>query len=158
MSTTPPHRTALHDLGLDAAWLAARIEESPILLDLTDGMPKFERTVPRPGTGRFAVLLFDPSDGTRFIVEVQTGNADTDQLARALELWETERTRLPVNHRVVVAAEHIPVDVAHAAALAQATAPLGLLELHAERTGNIVTVHGEPVPLPGPDDPIAPGP
>lgn len=56
------------------------------------------------------------------------------------------------------AAEHIPADVAHAAALAQATAPLGLLELHAEKTGTIVTVHGVPVPLPGPDDPIAPGP
>jgi hypothetical protein len=146
------------DLGLDTAWLAARIEESPILLDLTDGMPKFERTVPRSGPDRFAVLLFDPADGTRFIVEVQLGAADTDQLARALALWEAERTRLPVAHRVVVAAEHIPVEVAHAAALAQATAPVGLLELHAEKTGNIVTVHGEPVPLPGPDDPVAPGP
>lgn len=158
MSTAQPHRQTLQDFGLDAGWLAARIEESPILLDLSDGMPQFERTVPRPGTGRFAVLLFDPADGTRFIVEVQTGNSDTDQLARALELWEAEHTRLPVAHRVVVAAEHIPVDVAHAAALAQATAPVVLLELHAEQTGNIVTVHGETVPLPAPDDPIAPGP
>jgi hypothetical protein len=157
VSTTQP-RPTLKDLGLDAAWLAARIEESPILLDLTDGMPQFERTVPRTGPDRFAVLLFDPADGTRFIVEVQLGAADTDQLTRALALWEAEHARLPVAHRVVVAAEHIPADVAHAAALAQATAPLGLLELHAEKTGNIVTVHGEPVPLPGPDDPIAPGP
>ncbi|AMM31420.1 hypothetical protein SA2016_0730 [Sinomonas atrocyanea] len=158
MSTTQPRRPTLKDLGLDAAWLAARIEESPILLDLTDGMPKFERTVPRTGPDQFAVLLFDPADGTRFIVEVQLGAADTDQLTRALALWEAERTRLPVAHRVVVAAEHIPADVAHAAALAQATAPVGLLELHAEKTGNIVIVHGEPVPLPGPDAPIAPGP
>ena len=158
MSTTPHHRRTLHALGLHGPWLAARIEESPILLDITEGMPKFERTVPRHDPEHFAVLIFDPADGTRFIVEVQTGDADTDQLARALELWEAERTRLPVAHRVVVAAEHIPADVAHAAALAQATAPVELLELHAEQTGNIVTVHGEPVPLPGPDDPIAPGP
>ncbi|GAB2734521.1 hypothetical protein [Sinomonas soli] len=156
MSTTPPSQS-LHDLGLDGAWLASRIEESPILLDVTDGMPKFERTVPRSAE-QFAFLLFDPADGTRFIIEAQTGPADTDQLARALELWETERTRLPVNHRVVVAAEHIPAEVAHAAALAQATVPVELLELHAERTGKIVTVHGEPVPLPGSDDPIAPTP
>ncbi|GAB2742511.1 hypothetical protein [Sinomonas soli] len=121
-------------------------------------MPKFERTVPRTSTEQFAVLLFDPADGTRSIAEVQTGTAGTDQLARALDLWETERTRLPVGHRVVVAAERILVNVAHAAALAQATAPVELLELHAERTGNIVTVHDEPVALPGPDDPIAPGP
>lgn len=158
MSTTPPHRRTLQDFGLGADWLAARIEESPILLDVTDGMPKFERTVPRPGAGGFAVLIFDPTDGARFIVEVQTGGADTDQLARALELWEAERTRLPVAHRVVVAAEHIPIEVVHAAALAQATAPVELVELHAEKTGKIITVHGEPVPLPGPDGPIAPGP
>jgi hypothetical protein len=145
-------------LGLDCARLAARIEESPVLLDLTDGIPQFERTVPRPGPDRFAVLLFDPADGTRVIVEVQLDAADTDQLARALNLWETERTRLPVPHRVVLAAEHIPADLAHAAALAQATAPIELLELHAEQTGNIVTVHGEPIPLPRPDDPITPGP
>lgn len=158
VSPTPPHRQTLHALGLDGTWLATRIKESPILLDLTDGMPKFERAVSRDDSDRFAVILFDPADGTRLIVEVQTGNADTDQLGRALDLWEAEHTRLPVSHRVVLAAEHIPVDVAHAAALAQATAPVELLELHAEQTGNIVTVHGEPVPLPGPDDVIAPGP
>jgi hypothetical protein len=158
MSTTQPHRSALRELGLDGARLAARIEDSPILLDLTDGMPQFERAVPRPGPDRFALILFDPADGTRFIVEVQLGPADTDQLARALELWEDEHSRLPVPHRVVVAAEHIPAEVAHAAALAQAAAPVRLLELHAEKTGNIVTVHGEPVALPGPDDPLAPGP
>ncbi|MDQ0259583.1 hypothetical protein J2W20_001474 [Sinomonas atrocyanea] len=155
--STPQHRSsALHALGLDAAWLAARIEESPVLLDLTDGMPRFERAVPRSGPEQFAVILFDPADGTRLIVEVQAGDADTDQLARALDLWTTERNRLPVAHRVVLAAEHVPDDVARAAALASASAPVELLELLAERTGKIVTVHGEPLPLPGADGPVAP--
>jgi hypothetical protein len=48
VSTTPHRRSTLH--GLDGAWLAGRIEESPILLDVTDGMPKFERPRPAPPT------------------------------------------------------------------------------------------------------------
>jgi hypothetical protein len=158
VSTTPPHQPTLHDLGLDAAWLSTRIEESPILLDLTKTMPRVERTFRREGSDRFAVILFDSVDATRLIVEVQLGDADTDQLARALDLWGTEHGRLPVAHRVVLAAEHIPAEIAHAAALAQATAPVELLQLRAERTGNIVAVHGRPVPLPRPDDPVASGP
>ena len=153
MSTPQPRRPTLHGLGLDAAWLASRIEESPVLLDLTDGMPRFERTIPRPGPDQFAAILFDPASGTRLLVEVQLGDADTGQLARALDLWAAERTRLPVGHRLVLAAEHIPADVAHAAALARATAPVELLELSAEQTGSIVNVYGEPVPLPSGDGP-----
>jgi hypothetical protein len=53
----------------------------------------------------------------------------------------------------VLAAEHIPADVAHAAALARAIAPVELLELRAEQTGSIVDVYGEPVPLPSGDGP-----
>ncbi|GAB2741765.1 hypothetical protein [Sinomonas soli] len=42
-------------------------------------MTKSERTVPRSVPDQSAVLLFDAADGTRFIVEVQIGAADTDQ-------------------------------------------------------------------------------
>ncbi|WP_430297237.1 hypothetical protein [Sinomonas sp. B1-1] len=153
MSTPRSRRPTLHSLGLDAVRLASRIEESPVLLGLTDGMPRFERTIPRDGTDRFAAILFDPASGTRLLVEVQLGDADTDQLARALDLWAAEHTRLPVSHRLVLAAEHIAADVAHAAALARATAPVELLELRAEQTGSIVNAYGEPVPLPSGDGP-----
>lgn len=153
MSTPQPRRPTLHSLGLDAVWLASRIEENPVLLGLTDGTPRFERTILRPGTDRFAVILFDPACGTRLLVEVQLADADAGQLARALDLWAAEHTRLPVGHRLVLAAEHIPADVAHAAASARATAPVELLELRAEQTGSIVNVYGEPVPLRSGDGP-----
>jgi hypothetical protein len=153
VSTSQPRRPTLHSFGLDAVWLASRIEENPVLLDLTDGMPRFERTIPRPGSDRLAAILFDPASGTRLLVEVQLGDADTDQLSRALDLWAAEHTRLPVGHRLVLAAEHIPADVAHAAALARAIAPVELLELRVEQTGSIVDVYGEPVPLPSGDGP-----
>lgn len=56
MSTSQPRQPTLHSLGLDAVWLASRIEESPALLDLIDGVPRFERTLPTPGADRFAAI------------------------------------------------------------------------------------------------------
>ena len=150
MDTTPPPGKRLReDFGLDASWLAARIEESPIILVLGTGLPAFERTIVHQRADQFAVILFHPADGIRHIVEVQLGAADEEQIARALQHWEEERARLPrVEHRVAIAAERIPDDVAQAAALVRKTVPLDVIELHSEKTGNIVAVHGEPAPLP----------
>ncbi|WP_138418670.1 hypothetical protein [Sinomonas gamaensis] len=150
MSSTPPRPKRLReDFGLDAAWLAARIEASPIILGVGTGLPAFERTILHERPDQFAVILFHPADGVRRVVEVQLGDADQEQLARALQHWEDERVRLPrVEHRVAIAAERIPDDVAQSASRIQAHVPLEVVELHAEKTGNIVAVHGEPVTLP----------
>ena len=150
MSSTPPQPKRLReDFGLDAAWLAARIEESPIILGVGTGLPAFERTILHERPDQFAVILFHPADGVRSIVEVQLGDADLEQVHRALQHWEDERVRLPrVEHRVAIAAEHIPAVVAHAAARARANVPLEVVELRAEKIGNIVAVNGEPLALP----------
>lgn len=152
VDTTPPRRSTIKDsFGLDAHWLASRIEESPIILGVGSGLPAFERTILHGRADQFAVILFHPADGVRRVVEVQLGAADHEQIARALQHWEDERQRLPrVEHRVAIAAEHIPAEVAQAAARAQVHVPLEVVELHAEKIGNIVAVHGEPVPLPAP--------
>jgi hypothetical protein len=69
------------------------------------------------------------------LAEVQLGDADTGQLARALDLWAAEHTRLPVSRRLVLAAEHIGAEVAHAApaptsrALGEAGCPLTVAEM-----------------------------
>ncbi|WP_138418837.1 hypothetical protein [Sinomonas gamaensis] len=150
MSSTPPRPKRLReDFGLDAAWLAARIEESPLVLGVGTGLPAFERTILHERPDQFAVILFHPADGVRRIVEVQLGAADQEQIARALQHWEDERVRLPrVEHRVAIAAERIPDEVAQAAARVAKAVPLEVIELHAEKTGNIVAVLGEPVQLP----------
>lgn len=81
MSKTPPRRPgSLAAFGVDAASLAERIRDSPILLGLTSGVPTFERVIDRQAAGQFAVILFDPGEGTRIVVEVQLGDADLDQL------------------------------------------------------------------------------
>jgi hypothetical protein len=144
----PPRSTLRDSFGLDAAWLAARIEESPIILGVGTGLPAFERTVLHERPDQFAAILFHPADGVRHIVEVQLGDADQDQIARALQHWEDERVRLPrVEHRVAIAAERIPDKVVRAAARVAETVPLDVIELQAEKTGNIVAVHGEPIQL-----------
>jgi hypothetical protein len=56
---------------------------------------------------------------------------------------------------VAIAAERIPDDVVHAGARVSKTIPLEVVELHAEKTGNIVAVHGEPVQLPAAGGPSA---
>lgn len=152
---TPPHSSALRESGLDAAWLAQRIEENPILLGITTGMPVFERAIPDHGGDGLAVLLFDPTDGVRHIVDVQLGEADEDQVIRALDFWATERHRMPSDHRVAVVAEHIPGRVARAAALARTIAPIDTIELRTERMGSIVALHGEPIDTPSATDPRA---
>ena len=149
-SSSAPLRDAFH---LDASWLAGRIAESPALLGVTTSAAIFERRVPRAGLDQFAVLLFDPADGLRHVVEIQLGAADEDQLIRALELWAVERTRPDVDHRVTIAAEHIPARVARAAALARALAPMDVVELQSEPTGNAVTVRGMAVETPASGDP-----
>ncbi|MDQ0261357.1 hypothetical protein [Sinomonas atrocyanea] len=104
MSTTPYRRSTLH--GLDGAWVAGRIEESPILLDVTDGMPKFERPRPAPPTS-------SPfSSSTRPMAPASSSKSRPAPPTRTssptpLDWRETERTRLPVDHPVVLAAEHI---------------------------------------------------
>jgi hypothetical protein len=154
VDTTRPYPAPLRDtFHLDASWLASRVAESPALLGVTTGAAIFERTVPRAGSDQFAVLLFDPADGLRHVVEIQLGAADENQLIRALELWAVERTRSNVDHQVAIAAEHIPARVARSAALARAIAPIDVVELHAEPTGNAVTVHGMAVETPSGADP-----
>lgn len=146
VSSTPPRRSALQDtFGIDADGLAERIRESPIMLGLTDGVPAFERIIDRPVADQFAVILFDPAAGARIVVEVQLGDADEDQLRRAVELWDAEKSRMPVEHRAAAAAEHFPPDVVQAASLERPDVRLELVELHAERIGNIVAVEGEPL-------------
>jgi hypothetical protein len=150
VSTTPPRHSPLHDeFGLDAAWLAARIEENPVILGLGTGLPAFERTIQHARPDQFAVILFHPADGVRIIVEVPLGDADQEQVARALRHLEEERQRLPrIPHRAAIAAEHVPAEIAQAVAAARALADMQAVELHAERTGNIVALFGEPVALP----------
>jgi hypothetical protein len=137
--------------GLAAAWLAARIEDNPVVLGLGEGMPAFEHTVQHERPDQFAVILFHPATGIRHIIEVQLGEADTAQVSRALRHWEDESARLPgIEHRVAIAAEQITPAVANAAAQAGRSYPLDAVELHVQRTGEVVTVRGEPVTIAGP--------
>lgn len=138
---------------LDPAWLAARIEDNPVVLGLGDGMPAFEHTVLHERPDQFAVILFHPATGIRHIVEVQLGEADTAQVARALRHWEDESGQLPgIEHRVAIAAERITPAVAAAAQHARRSYPLDAVELHVQRAGEVVTVCGKPsqFPTPGP--------
>ena len=137
--------------GLAPAWLLARIEDSPGVLGLGDGMPAFEHTILHERPDQFAVILFRPATGIRHIVEVQLGEADTAQVARALRHWEDESGQLPgIEHRVAIAAERITPAVAIAAQHARRNYPLDAVELHVQRTGEVVTVRGETVAIPDP--------
>lgn len=138
-------------LGRATAWLAARIEDNPVVLGLGDGMPAFEHTILHERPDQFAVILFHPTTGIRHIVEVQLGEADTAQVARALRHWEDESGQLPgIEHRVAIAAERITPAVATAARQARRSYPFDAVELHVRRTGEEVTVRGEPVAIPAP--------
>jgi hypothetical protein len=146
VSTASPVRPLLEESsGLAAAWLAARIEDNPVVLGLGEGMPAFEHTLLHERPDQFAVILFHPATGIRHIIEVQLGEADTAQVSRALRHWEDESARLPgIEHRAAIAAERIPASVA-AAAHARRGCPLDAVELHAQRAGELVTVRGEPL-------------
>lgn len=156
MNTGSPVRPLQDSFDLAPAWLAARIEDSPAVLGLGDGMPAFEHTILHERPDQFAVILFHPATGVRHIVEVQLGEAATAQVARALRHWEDESGRLPgIEHRVAIAAERIPSAVAAAAGQDRRICPFDVVELHVHHEAGTTTVHGEPVPVP---DPVPVGP
>lgn len=138
------------DLGADADWLAARIEEDPGMLGLARTPLSFERAVPGERPGQFAAILLDPAAGVRHVVEVQLGDADLDQVLRAVGRWAQEHRRVPdIGHRAALVAERVPPAVARAMLFAHAVAPIRAAELHPLRVGNTVILHARPVPLPG---------
>lgn len=148
MDTTPPQ--------LDAATLAQHIERTPALIGVGITAPVLERIIRHPEPDRFAVLLADPDDGARHVVEVQLGEADEDQVLRALSHWAVERQRLPdVEHHAAIVAQAIPPHVARAVALARRIAPIEALELEIERLEGSLAVHAGPVEPPAGADPEA---
>lgn len=157
MDRTPPQNGAGRvNALLDATTLAQKIESSPELLGLGMGIPVFERIIEHPGDGRFAVVLSDPADGSRHVVEVQLGDADEDQLLRALTRWASERRSVPdAEHHAAVVAERIPPSVARAVAMARRIAPIEALELAAEQRGEALELRAELVEAPLEADPGA---
>ena len=61
-----------------------------------------------PGGGFVDVVLNDPSDETRYCVEVQLGKTDESHIIRTIEYWDLMRKRYPeFNHIAVLVAEEI---------------------------------------------------
>lgn len=121
-----------------------------------------ERIVQHPEAHGFAVLLADPDEGVRHVVEVQLGEADEDQVLRALSHWAVERQRLPdIEHHAAIVAETIPPHVARAVALGRRIAPIEALELEVEVELDVETreaawsLHAVPVEPPPWADPEA---
>ncbi|KHL04510.1 hypothetical protein [Sinomonas humi] len=148
MDTTPPQ--------LDAMTLLKHIEQTPALVAVGMTAPVLERVVQHPEPDRFAVLLASPNDGARHVVEVQLGEADEDQVLRALAHWAVERQRLPgLEHHAAIVAECIPPHVARAVALARRIAPIEALELEVEQREGTLALQVEPVDPPAGADPEA---
>lgn len=148
MDRTPPQ--------LDATTLIQHIERTPALVAVGMRAPVVERVVERPEPDRFAVLLASPDDGARHVVEVQLGEADEDQVLRALSHWAVERQRLPdLEHHAAIVAERIPPHVARAVALARRIAPIEALELEVEEREGVLALQADPVDPPAGADPEA---
>ncbi len=61
-----------------------------------------------PGGGIVDILLSDPSDETRYSVEVQLGRTDESHIIRTIEYWDLMRKRYPeFSHVAVLVAEEI---------------------------------------------------
>ncbi|WP_138444621.1 hypothetical protein [Sinomonas susongensis] len=148
MDTTPPR--------LDAATLALHIERNPELIGVGMAAPVVVRIVPHPEPDRFAVVLAEPDGGARHVVEVQLGEADEDQMLRALSHWAVERQALPdVEHHAAIVAETVPPQVARAVALARRIAPIEALELEVGQGHGDLALHAGPVEPPPSADPEA---
>ncbi|AMM31696.1 hypothetical protein SA2016_1011 [Sinomonas atrocyanea] len=147
MDYTPSDRVYLEDdLGLDTAWLAARIVEDPALLALGETELAVEHIAPSDRPGSLTVHLADPTAGIWHVAEVKLSDADTDQVLHVLTLWLGSHTDpTGAERQPSVVAEHIPPAVARAVLMAQEVAPLGAYELHALQVGDQVVLHTEPV-------------
>lgn len=108
MNTMPISETvSLRSVGLDEAWLQARVWENPACLGLgeLEGVTR-ERVV--SSGGRLDILLKNPIDDSMYEVETMLGDTDPDHIVRTIEYWDLIKRKWPQRqHYAVLIAERI---------------------------------------------------
>ena len=84
-----------------------KIEEVPSILGLGD-LEVVGREVVVPSGGRIDLLLEDPEEERRFIVELQLGKIDESHIIRSIEYWEFMKRFFPqYDYTIVLLAEDV---------------------------------------------------
>ena len=93
--------------GFSEAELQKQIIDDPGILGLGElDVRDIERRQPR--AGRFDLLLEDPDDRVRYVVELQLGPTDESHIIRTIEYWDREKRRFPnYDHVAVIVAEDL---------------------------------------------------
>ncbi|MDE2936630.1 MAG: hypothetical protein F4Y67_08530 [Chloroflexi bacterium] len=93
--------------GFSEADLEKRVIDDPGILGLGDLVVRgTQRRL--PGGGRFDLLLEDPDDRVRYVVELQLGPTDASHIIRTIEYWDLEKRRFPnYEHVAVIVAEDL---------------------------------------------------
>jgi len=92
---------------INEALIQKKIEETPSILGLGD-LDVISREISVPSGGRIDILLENPEENKRFIVEVQLGKLDESHIVRSIEYWEFMRRLFPhYDYTVVLIAEDV---------------------------------------------------
>lgn len=121
----------LKDLGLDEAWVKARIIEDPSLLNL--GKLKYmQHEVVEPNSGRLDLLFYSPQWDRYYEVEVMLGQTDESHIIRTLEYWDYESKKHPnKEHFAVLIAEDITKRFFNVIYLLNNAFPIIVIQLNA---------------------------
>ena len=130
----------LRELGLGEAWLQDQIQQDPSLLGLGD-LTVIKKEKIQPSGGRIDFVLSDPTEETRFEVELMLGAVNESHIIRTIEYWDIERQRYPtIDHRAVIVAEQITSRFFNVIRLLNWAIPIIAIQLSAFKFGDEVVL------------------
>ena len=112
-------------------WLHDHLKDDPSLLGRGfENVVALDSERRQPGAGRLDLLLENPTDRTRYEVEIQLGSVDESHIIRTIEYWDIERRRYPKReHIAVIVAEDITSRFLNVISLFNGSIPLIAIQL-----------------------------
>ena len=112
-------------------WLHDRICDDVSILGLGD-LDIVSRERRQEAGGRLDMLLSDPEEETRYVVEIMLGDTDPSHIIRCIEYWDTERRRYPAyDHVAVLVAEEVTSRFLNVMGLLAGSIPMVAIQLNA---------------------------
>lgn len=126
--------------GFNEKWVQEQIQADPTIVGLGEvELRASERRQAR--AGRLDMLLHDPSELRRYVVELQLGATDESHIIRTLEYWDIEKNKYSnYEHVAVLIAEDVTTRFLNVISLFNSTVPLIAIQMAAFEIGDAMTL------------------
>ena len=125
-------------------WLQTKIEEDPSILGLDkpgNNLQLWSSEQRQPQGGRIDTIMYNPTDNSRYIIEVQLGKTDESHIIRTIEYWDNERKKYPrIKHFAVIIAEEITSRFFNVISLFNGHIPLIAIQVKAIKIENTISL------------------